>query len=222
LIITRGGGSIEDLQAFNDETLARSIAASPIPVISAVGHEIDFTITDFVSDLRAATPSAAAELVSPDASSILNRLTELQNRIFIGLSRQTQVHKTRLENIEARLELLHPARQLLQQQQSLDGLSNRLELAIKNLNREKQTKLSFLRDHVAAISPAVNLRSWKTQLVSINTRLLRESRNISASRRLGVAALSRQLNSISPLQTLSRGYSVTYDVSGKVIKTFPR
>ena len=126
LLLTRGGGSIEDLAAFNDERLARAVASAGIPIVSAVGHEIDFTITDFVADRRAPTPSAAAELISPDAAALLQTVGKLSQRLQAGVRRRLQVESQHLARLAGRLQRAAPANRLRQQQQRLDGLDLRL------------------------------------------------------------------------------------------------
>ncbi len=153
IIIGRGGGSVEDLWAFNDETLARVIAASELPVVSAVGHEVDFTICDFVADQRAATPSAAAELCLPDRADLARQVRALAMRMQAAVDNRLRVHRTRVERLAAARVLTSPEGVIRVRRERLAGLEHRLELSqTGHIERHRQT-LSRLSAHLGALSP---------------------------------------------------------------------
>ena len=217
LILTRGGGSIEDLSAFNDETLARLIAEAQIPIVSAVGHEVDFTIADFVADRRAPTPSAAAELVTPDQQTLLRTLQQLKLQLQQNIQRKLQSSQNLTEQIGARLQRQHPGVRLNQQQQRLDELENRLTRQLQARIALKQSKLSEQESRLQAQHPAAQLTRYSKRLASIEARLRRGIQRDLQSHQQRLAAQARQLQAVSPLGTLDRGYSITLDESAKVI-----
>ena len=216
LIIGRGGGSPEDLQAFNEETVARAIFASELPVTSAIGHETDFCIADFVADLRAPTPSAAAELMSPSQEEYFERLRsdlrKLHNRMRQGLYRQQE----RLRLISQRLH--SPAKRLEDRSQSLDEFYQRMDRATRNLLERKQQELDFQRQGLRNCSPQIRIGSLRASLGELPRRLLRSIQSRLAGKRALLAELRRALQSTGPLNTLARGYSITLDESAKVIR----
>src|ERR1700678_949498 len=154
LILARGGGSLEDLWAFNDEKLARAIVASPIPVVSGVGHEIDFTIADFAADMRAPPPSAAAELVVPDAGEWLAALASLAARLARGARRRLGEGRERLRRLERRAALVSPAARCAQQTQRLDELEQRLRRAMRRRLQEQGERLRWLSGRASLVSPS--------------------------------------------------------------------
>jgi len=156
ITLARGGGSLEDLQAFNDEAVARAIASSELPVVSAVGHETDVSIADFVADVRAPTPSAAAELLSPDQQALLQRLQNLQSRLVRTMQGQISQRQQQLEWLQRRLQ--HPGRRLQDQAQRLDQLEHRLGRSISRLLQQKRTSLHMLARNLDAISPLQTLQ----------------------------------------------------------------
>lgn len=211
LIIGRGGGSIEDLWCFNDEALARAVADCPIPIVSAVGHEIDFALTDFVADVRAATPSAAAELVSPDQSQYLTALTQLQQRLSRAIRRQLAQQQPRLMQLQQRLQQLHPQRRLEQQQQRLDELQLRLQRRMQQHLQTARRQHSYLQQSLQHLSPAKAIKQQQLQLQQLAKRLQQaQQQQLKYSSQL-LARLSAQLHTVSPLATLARGYSISFD-----------
>lgn len=208
LLLTRGGGSIEDLAAFNDESLARTIAAAGIPIVSAVGHEIDFTISDFVADRRAPTPSAAAELISPDAGALLLGLTRQTRRLEAGMQRRVRAEREQLSRLGVRLRRASPANRLRQQQQRLDTADLRLNRAMNARLRERRERLVALRRQLRGYSPARRLAMLRQRLASLPERLLLAWQTQQRARRQRLAATVRELNAVSPLATLERGYAV--------------
>ncbi|WP_432472185.1 exodeoxyribonuclease VII large subunit [Amphritea sp. HPY] len=215
LIVGRGGGSLEDLWSFNEEIVARSIFQSAIPVISAVGHEVDVSIADFVADLRAPTPSAAAELISPDQQQILQRIQQLQQRLVLALQRSLAQRKQQLEWTSSRLK--HPGDRLAERAQKLDELEIRLQRAI-------QLKLSHLQDRFQTVQfryqravPEQQIALYQLRVEELQHRLQQQTGRLMERHRLNLKALAGKLNSVSPLATLERGYAIVQDAEGKVI-----
>jgi len=217
LILTRGGGSLEDLAAFNDEALARSIAAAPIPIVSAVGHEIDFTIADFVADRRAPTPSAAAELVSPDSEELQRRFAQFQNRLLQQQAAQLRQATQLLNRLDSRLRRQHPGIKLQQQQQRLDELQLRLIRQMQHRVSRQREALKQRRTRLLAQHPMARLRNLEPRLQQVQGRLKQAIQRSIKEKRERLAARVRELNAISPLATLERGYSITSLADGSVI-----
>lgn len=210
LIIGRGGGSLEDLWCFNDETLARTIANCPIPIVSAVGHEIDFSISDFVADVRAATPSAAAELVSPDQQHQLQQLHQLQQRLQQAIRQRLASASQQFLHQASRLQLLHPARRLQQQQQRLDELQIRLIQAMQQQLQQKKQQWQLQQTALSLVSPQQQLQRQQQQLQMLQQQLLSSWQQQQQRRQQQWQLLSSQLHTVSPLATLERGYSIVF------------
>ncbi len=208
LLLTRGGGSAEDLAAFNDEALARAVAACPIPVVSAVGHEIDFSITDFVADRRAPTPSAAAELLSPDAAALTRQVQRSEQRLRGMLRRRLAQERQQLERLAGRLWRAAPASRLRQQQQRLDGLDLRLGRVMRANLARRAAELSALERRLQAANPARRLGDLQRRFDTLAERLKLAWSGGQARRRERLGASGRHLHAVSPLATLQRGYSV--------------
>ncbi|WP_215395862.1 exodeoxyribonuclease VII large subunit [Rheinheimera oceanensis] len=217
LIIGRGGGSLEDLWCFNDEALCRAVAACPIPIVSAVGHEIDFALTDFVADVRAPTPSAAAELVSPDQSHLLDRILQLKNRLLQAQRSRLQHAAPKLLNLSQRLLALHPKRRLQQQQQRLDELQLRLAASAKRTLQGSQQQQLYLDKSLRQLSPAKALLAHTQHINQLERRLVNAQQLQLKQNKQQLAQLSSQLNTVSPLATLARGYSITFDDKQQVL-----
>lgn len=217
LIVGRGGGSLEDLWSFNEECVVRAIYESTIPVISAVGHEIDTTLADYVADLRAPTPSAAAELVSSDIEEKIVKLTTFNQRIRQIHQRNISQSKTKLNHLQHRLSLLHPAQKLNLQQQKFDELSFRLNKNLTQFKTQLSAKTDQLNKRLLLQSPLKDIQNNQIKIKSLKSRLIQAISTMNKSKQKQFAHTVEQLNLVSPLATIARGYSVTKDNKGKVI-----
>jgi exodeoxyribonuclease VII large subunit len=219
LILTRGGGSLEDLVAFNDEGVARAIHNAGIPIISAVGHEIDFTISDFVADQRAPTPSAAAELATPDREDLLHHLRGLQRRLQGSASQHRRLLATYLDGLRQRHARLHPGLQLGQKEQRLDELENRLRFSGRTLAQIKRSKLETLQSRLQTFTPSRRLDLLNRRNAELGHRLLRSIDQGLKQHRFRFTSAARSLHTLSPLATLGRGYSITSKLAdGAVVR----
>lgn len=219
LLITRGGGSLEDLWAFNDEAFARDLAACPLPTVSAIGHEVDFTITDFVADLRAATPSAAAELLSQDDANTLQQLQQLHLRARRAWQQLQDKKQQKLHHLQARLHPLSPKRQIERQAQQLDDLDARLHRAMHFQISSRQQKIQALRHRLWQQDPAREISRHQQRLTQQQHRLQQAIQQYLYQRRQNFAALSQALQLVSPLHTLARGYSISFDEQQQLVRT---
>ncbi|NBD22680.1 exodeoxyribonuclease VII large subunit [Paenibacillus glycinis] len=215
LIIGRGGGSLEELWAFNEEAVARSIAASLIPVISAVGHETDFTIADFVADLRAATPTAAAELAVTSVHELKAQLAQTESRLVQMLRMTLQGRKERLNRLRKSPVFLNPRKYVLQQSQLLDVMRERLKQRSLRLAERNREKFANLNHALNRAHPGAKLAAASKQLQQAGARLEAGMAAGLKAKRLQLVASVRQLDALSPLKVMSRGYSLVYDEQGK-------
>ena len=219
VLLTRGGGSLEDLWAFNDEAVARAIHASKVPVVSAVGHEIDFSIADFVADLRAPTPSAAAELLVPDAIAIGRQLRQLQQRMSTLQQRQLQAHAQRLDHLLARLQTQRPQARLARDHERLLHLQRRLAAALREQNQLRDSRLERLHSRLLGQHPRTRLALLARQLAEQDQRMRRTIAQILERRQTRLQHAGHALHAVSPLATLERGYAIIFDAGGHVLRS---
>lgn len=218
LLLTRGGGSLEDLFAFNDEALARCIAGLRTPLVSAIGHEIDFSISDFVADLRAPTPSAAAELLVPDRAELTARLHLLQRRLQTNLWQLDQRLQQRIDQLELRLQAQAPAQRLLRMSERLHQGGQRLRHVQVRSTNERRRTLRTLGERIERQSPTFRLQRERERAAYLLQRARAALAQCLQRQRLRSGMLARTLAAVSPLATLGRGYSILLDAdSGKVV-----
>lgn len=217
LIVGRGGGSLEDLWPFNEEIVARAIYASRIPVISAVGHEVDFTIADFVADVRAPTPSAAAEIATPNGLEMLQQFYGYEALLEESMLRRLTRNQERLAALSARLQ--HPRQKLQAQAQHLDNLEIRLRQIMQRKLQQQQHRLSHVSLRHEALNPVKTLRQHRQQMQHLEQRLKASIRQKLEQARHALGKNAALLDSVSPLSILQRGYSVTRDENGKVLRS---
>ncbi|MBY5948208.1 exodeoxyribonuclease VII large subunit [Photobacterium rosenbergii] len=219
LIVGRGGGSLEDLWAFNEEIVARTIAASQIPIVSAVGHEVDVTIADFVADVRAPTPSAAAELISRDMGFQTQKISQKVQQLQHAMRHYLTGKQAQTIRLQHRLDRQHPQVRLNQQQQQLDELAGKLELAMKQRLGRHQQHIDRNNYKLSLNSPANIVQAQQNRLERLQQRLQdgMDRRLLNASHKLALAA--EKLETVSPLATLGRGYSITRNTKGQVIRS---
>lgn len=211
LIVGRGGGSLEELWAFNEEPVARSIAASRIPIISAVGHETDFTIADFVADLRAATPTAAAELAVPHIVELQQQLNRERQRLEQSLRQMLQSRKEQLHRVRRSPFFIHPRKYLLEQAQRLDRLQERLQQRTLRKVERGSARLQRLNSALSVHHPGEQVIYAAKRLQSNAKRLEQAMQASVKERKLQLHGTIRQLDALSPLKVMSRGYSLVYD-----------
>jgi exodeoxyribonuclease VII large subunit len=220
LLLTRGGGSLEDLWAFNDESVARAIRASAIPVVSAIGHEIDFSIADFAADLRAPTPSAAAELLVPDAGELARSLARQHQRIGQLLRRALESRTQRLDHLLTRLGTQRPQARLARADERLMMLRQRLVHHIDGAFERRTSRLAQARTRLLAQHPTALLARIAERANSARERLRVGTERQLDRRVLRLGQLARTLHAVSPLATLDRGYAILFERdSGRVVRS---
>lgn len=208
VLLVRGGGSIEDLWAFNEESVAKAIYETKLPLVSGVGHEVDITIADLVADLRAPTPSAAAELATPDEQIMVQRVANAETTLQRLLINAVRQHKTQLASLQQRLKMRHPKRLLEDRGQRTDELEKRLQQAMHRQTSKHQMQLSQLSTRLHAHSPTQQLANLSTQLASTENRLNGAIQTQLAAATSRWQIVSRTLDTVSPLATLDRGFAV--------------
>ncbi|MEX0619138.1 MAG: exodeoxyribonuclease VII large subunit [Pseudohongiellaceae bacterium] len=216
LIVGRGGGSLEDLQAFNEEQVARALFRSKLPVVSAVGHEIDFTISDFVADLRAPTPTAAAELMSPDQDDYLAQFSGFRQSLLGIVNNRFQQARQKLNWLQRQLK--HPGRRLQDHLQTLDRLETRMHRAVKQGIGSRKQHLAQMHRTLLGNSPAQRLRQCMIRKTNLERRLSSATATIFRELTGRLQHAGARLNGVSPLQTLARGYSITYNEASEVLR----
>lgn len=219
LIVGRGGGSLEDLWCFNEEIVARAIFHSNLPVISAVGHETDVTIADFVADLRAPTPSAAAELVSRNQTELLQQLQYRRQRLEIALDRLFAEKQQKLRHLSLRLHNQHPQAQLRIQQQLITQLSHRLQQSLRHRWQKKAENLTALSIRLYKNPLPLRLQQYEQQLAQLKVRLNSHMNLTLSLQQKQLAHLCGKLDSLSPLKVLARGYSITQNQQNLTIRS---
>ena len=218
LIVARGGGSLEDLWAFNDEAVARAIFACPIPVVSGVGHEVDFTIADLVADERAPTPSGAAERVVPDRAEWLRGFALAAQRMQAGMRRRLNELRSDLRVREQRLARTHPGLRLRQHVQRLDELEERLRLATRARIERARARHAVAASLLLRASPAIRVQSQRIRLDAARRALNSGIRGSIAAAQRRFELAGRTLHAVSPLATLDRGYAIVADAAGNVVQ----
>jgi exodeoxyribonuclease VII large subunit len=216
LLLARGGGSLEDLKAFNDEALARAIVASPIPVVSGVGHEVDITIADLVADRRAATPTAAAELVTPDRFEWIARIRQLLGRLEQAATTRLQARSQRVDFLGARLA--DPSAALRTHNHRLSNLVLRLGQDRRQAVSAARLRTSELATRLQRCGPQLALQRIGSRLQRSQERLAARQRELEQQRQSRVQTLSQRLTAVGPAGTLARGYAILQRTDGTVVR----
>ena len=219
LLVGRGGGSLEDLWAFNEEMVARAIFQSTIPTISAVGHEIDTTLSDYVADLRAPTPSAAAEIVSADVDERINNVVELLKRGQFALKQQLKRSSHLSNTLGHRLSQVHPEQQLQNKQQKSDQLTMRLQSLISRGFNQLKQKPKYLEQRLLNAAPTQTIKQHQQQLTQLKSQLIGAQQRLLIAKQESFSHQCEQLHIVSPLATIARGYSIARDEQQKLIKS---
>ena len=220
ILITRGGGSIEDLWAFNEESLARSIFSSVVPVVSAVGHEIDYTISDFVADFRAATPSAAAEIITSGGVMIQEKLASIAERLNRAAIRRFRYINKEVEANVERMARCHPRRQLQQRMQRVDDLCDELIQGGREFLKQQDVRLRNLSDRLVRVRPSKILKDRNKELEQQKRQFHDFVKGRMGQLKRDVEALNDRLRLLDPKNIVSRGYSITTDAkTGRILRS---
>lgn len=211
LIVGRGGGSLEELWAFNEEVVARAIAASTIPIISAVGHETDFTISDFVADLRAPTPTAAAELAVANREELRQHLTHVNRRLQSAMNRFLNQNQERLLRVQQSVVFRKPEQLMMKHADKVARLQEQLTYRLQLMQGQSSQRWKELRGRLREQTPVHQVRAARKRLDRNQHQLVQSMAAITKQKRMETAAMIRQLDALSPLKIMSRGYSLVYD-----------
>jgi len=217
LLLVRGGGSLEDLWSFNEESVARAIFNCSIPVVSGVGHEVDITIADFVADHRAATPTAAAESVTPDQQAWMQTLDWYQSRLQQLASERISRIGERLSWLRTRLTQQHPLANLQRLGQRVTDIDKRMRITMDYKIRAANDRMQHLHTQLLSCSPAIAIRNYRNNIERLQQQAQFNIKSVVEQRKSRLSTLASTLNAISPLQTLSRGYSITSSSDGQTI-----
>ncbi|QMU61210.1 MAG: exodeoxyribonuclease VII large subunit [Gammaproteobacteria bacterium] len=218
VIVSRGGGSIEDLWSFNEEEVARAIYSSKIPIVAGVGHEVDFTIADFVADVRAATPTAAAELITPHQDELLETFIQYENTLLCLLRDSISNFHQAVDWMTQRLESLHPKQIIQRKQEFLIELQRRAHSAVKLKLSDRVNLLSRLSLRFESHSPHARVREAKIKLIDLHKQMHRSIQTHLQQKQQDIHALARTLDAVSPLGTLNRGYAIaSHRASGQIL-----
>jgi exodeoxyribonuclease VII large subunit len=216
ILVSRGGGSLEDLWPFNEHIVAAAIHDSELPIISAVGHEVDFSISDFVADIRAATPSAAAELLSPDQAELVSKLYLLKARLAKAQQLRLKRWQEQLGSLTRRVR--DPRSQLREQSQRLDDLELRLQRQWQHGQRRRQQRLSSANQQLALLNPQRQLSKKQRDLSQLRKRMFNAIKQNLKQNKAASLSLEQQLRNLGPEQTLSRGYAIVQNADGAIIR----
>lgn len=216
ILVSRGGGSLEDLWPFNERIVAEAIYNSALPVVSAVGHEVDFSISDFVADIRAATPSAAAELLSPDQSELVSRLHLLKGRLANSQRRRIKFWQDQLLSLTRRVR--DPRSQLREQSQRLDDLEIRLQRQWQQAQRQRQQRLAAANQQLALLNPERQLKTKHKELNALRGRMQHAIKQQLQRPRIALKNMAQQLKTLGPEQTLNRGYAIISNDRGAIVR----
>ena len=217
ILLVRGGGSLEDLWSFNEESVARAVHACPVPVVTGVGHEVDVTIADYVADIRAATPTAAAETVTPDQSSWLQSFDWAQQQLLQLTRTRIERYLEKIQWLRRRLQQQHPETQIQRSRRQYQEWVKRLMLHQRSMLAIHKSKLATARAKLEAQNPTVLLEKKQQSAFYLTTRLQQATSNNLAQKTAQLSNVARTLNAVSPLQTMERGYSITLDSRGKAV-----
>ncbi|WP_373090261.1 exodeoxyribonuclease VII large subunit [Zhongshania sp.] len=215
ILVSRGGGSLEDLWPFNEHIVAAAIHDSELPVISAVGHEVDFSISDFVADIRAATPSAAAELLSPDQAELVSKLNLLKGRL--AKAQQLRLRRWQDQLLSLNRRIRDPRSLLREQSQQLDDLELRLQRQWQQGQRRRQQRLGAANQQLSLLNPQRQLNNKQRDLSQLRKRMVNAIKQNLKQHKAASLNLEQQLRNLGPEQTLNRGYSIIQDTSGQII-----
>ncbi len=218
ILLARGGGSLEDISAFNDEAVARAIRACAVPVVCGVGHEIDFTIADFAADVRAATPTAAAELATPDIAEAYARIDSLDLALIELQRRQLKIAAEQLQRHQARLQMMHPGRRLHERAQRLDELDERLRHGLQARLAGRRESLQGLRARLVAAGPRARIQARRERVLMLLQRLRSRGASLVSESAACLRVVDALLNSLNPNAVLERGYALALREDGSLIR----